>query len=147
VTLGDVIAPSFLLGVGIHRLGGCFLAGCCFGRPTGSILGVVFPPEGHLAPFPFGTPLWPTQLFASVLGFAGFGLLYCLEQRDSFSRHTFWLVFAYYSIDRIIVDQFRYYEPSQILGTLGPLTLNINHIFLSGIFITCVVFWVRLKKF
>ncbi|MCK4591240.1 MAG: prolipoprotein diacylglyceryl transferase, partial [Candidatus Latescibacteria bacterium] len=43
VALGDAIAPSFLLGAGIQRLGGCFLNGCCFGKPTDLPWAVSFP--------------------------------------------------------------------------------------------------------
>ena len=143
VALGDAIAPSFLLGAGIQRLGGCFLNGCCFGRPTDSFLGVVFPPEGLAGSYFPGVPLWPTQLFASALGFAGFALVLWLGRRHSFPGYTLWQVFAYYSIDRFIVDQFRYYESPQILGKVGPLTINVNHVLLGGLFVLCVVFWLR----
>lgn len=143
VTLGDIIAPGFLLGIGFHRLGGCFLAGCCFGQPTDNILGVVFPPEGHLAPYPLGTPLWPTQLFASVLGFTGFILVYWLERQRRSPGWTFRMVFIYYAITRFIVDQFRYYEPSQILGTIGPFTINVNHALLAGMILIDVYLWGR----
>lgn len=134
-TLGDVIAPGFLIGIGIHRFGGCFLAGCCFGQPTDSILGVVFPPEGHLSPYPLGTALWPTQLFASALGFAGFALVYWLERWPRSPGWAFRIVFMYYVIARFIVDQFRYYEPSQILRTIGPFTINVNHALFGGMLI------------
>lgn len=143
VALGDAIAPSFLLGAGIQRLGGCFLNGCCFGRPTDSFLGVVFPPEGVAGSYFPGVPLWPTQLFASALGFAGFALVLWLDRRHSFPGYTLWQVFAYYSIDRFIVDQFRYYESSQILSTIGLLTINVNHVVLGGLFVLCAVLWLR----
>jgi len=143
VTLGDAIAPSFLLGAGIQRLGGCFLSGCCFGRPTNSFLGLVFPPEGTAGSHFPGLPLWPTQLFASVLGFVGFALVLWLGRRHSFPGFTLWQVFAYYSIERFIVDQFRYYGSSQILGTIGPFTINVNHPVLIGLFVLSAVFWLQ----
>jgi phosphatidylglycerol:prolipoprotein diacylglycerol transferase len=142
-TLGDAIAPSFLLGVGIQRLGGCFLNGCCFGRPTDSFLGVVFPMRSVAGSIFPGQPLWPAQLFASALGFAGFALILLLGRRYHFSGSTLLLVFAYYSVGRFIVDQFRYYEPPQILGQIGPLTINVNHVLLGLLFILCVVLWFR----
>lgn len=142
-TLGDAITPVFLLGAGIHRLGGCFLSGCCFGVPTKSFLGIVFPPEvGASLRFP-GEAVWPTQLFASALGFAGFVLVLWLERRRSFPGYTFWQVFMYYPVDRFIVDQFRYYGAGQILGKLGPFTINVHHPVLAGVFILSVVFWFR----
>ena len=148
VTLGDTIAPSFLLGSGIVRLGGCFLNGCCFGRPTDRFLGVVFPPEGVAGSYFPGIHIWPTQLFASAFGFVGFALVLWLGKRHRFPGYTLYQVFAYYSIDRFVVDQFRYYESHQILGKIGPLTINANHILLAGLFVFCVVLWIRgwLKK-
>ncbi|OYD14470.1 prolipoprotein diacylglyceryl transferase [candidate division WOR-3 bacterium JGI_Cruoil_03_51_56] len=141
--IADAVAPSFLLGAGIQRLGGCFLNGCCFGRPTNSFLGMVFPAEGVAGTYFPGVHIWPTQLFASALGFAGFALIIWLGRRHSFPGYTFWQVFAYYSLDRIFVDQFRYYEPHQILWTPGPLTINVNDIVLAMLFIICIVFWFR----
>ncbi len=141
--LGDAIAPSFLLGVGIQRLGGCFLNGCCFGRPTHSFLGVVFPLRSVAdSVFP-GQSLWPAQLFASALGFAGFVLTLWLGRSHHFSGFTLWLVFGYYAVARFIVDQFRYYESPQILGQIGPLTINVNHVLLGVLFILCAVLWFR----
>jgi phosphatidylglycerol:prolipoprotein diacylglycerol transferase len=144
VVVGDVCLPSFLLlAVAITRLGGCFLAGCCFGKPTNSVLGVVFPPEGHLGPFPQGTPLWPTQLFTAALGLTGFFLVLWIERRSYFPGSTFSLVLVYYAIQRFIVDQFRYYPPSQIFGTVGPFTINVNHLLIGGLFVLSTVFWIR----
>ena len=141
LTMGDIIAPGFLLGAGIQRLGGCFLNGCCFGLATDSLLGVSFPKT--LGPYPPGTPLWPAQLFASAFGFLGFALICWLERHYRFPGATFWLVLLYYPIDRFIVDQFRYYEPTQILGRIGPLTINANHLLIGGLFVLSAVFWLR----
>jgi len=143
IKLGDVVAPVFLLGAGFQRLFGCFLNGCCFGKPTDSFLGVVFPPEAVASAHYPGIHIWPTQLFASFLGFAGFALIIWLGRWHSFSGYTMWQVFAYYSIDRFVVDQFRYYEPQEILGTLGLLTINTNHILLGGLIILSMFFWFK----
>src|SRR3989442_5354266 len=47
----DAVAPAALLGLGIGRIG-CFLAGCCYGRPTALPWGVVFPDLGPPARHP-----------------------------------------------------------------------------------------------
>lgn len=139
--LGDTIAPSFLLGVGIQRLGGCFLNGCCFGRPTQSFIGVVFPLRSVAGSIFPGQPLWPAQLFASALGFVGFALILCLDRRVHFLGSTLWGVLAYYAVARFTVDQFRYYEPHQIFGEIGFLTVNVNHILLGTVFVVCTFLW------
>ncbi len=143
LSLGDTIAPVFLLGEGIVRLGGCFLNGCCFGRPTTSALGVVFPPEGVAGSVFPHTHLWPAQLFASALGFIGFALAIWLGRKSYFSGFTFWLVFCYYAIDRFIIDQFRFYESPQVLAAFGPITINANHLLLLGLFLASVFFLTR----
>jgi phosphatidylglycerol:prolipoprotein diacylglycerol transferase len=53
----DQVVPAVALGHAIGRLG-CFANGCCYGRPTTSWWGVVFP--GH------ATAVVPTQLIESV---------------------------------------------------------------------------------
>ncbi len=148
LALADTIAPSFLLGAGIQRLGGCFLNGCCYGLSTDTVFGVTFPKK--IGPFMAGTPLWPTQLFASALGFIGFALVCWFERRRArFSGSTFWVVLVYYSIERFFVDQFRYYNPIEIIGKLGPLTFNTNHFLIGGLFIISVGFlcrrWLKAK--
>ncbi len=143
LSLADIIAPVFLLGAGIVRLGGCYLNGCCFGSPTESPLGVVFPPEGVAAAYFPGTQIWPAQLFAAAFGFIGFGLVLWLDSTQRFRGFTFWLVFFYYSVSRFIVDQFRFYETPQVLASLGPITFNANHLLLLGLFAVSGYFLIR----
>ncbi len=153
--LGDVIAPAFLLGAGITRIG-CFLNGCCYGRPTTGPFGIIFPdgaagsfcdylsrmhPEQHF------TGLIPTQLMASALGFILFFVVLVLERWKRFDGYTTWLVLALYSIDRFFVDQFRYYEPKQILGHLGPLVFTVNEIVLIVLFVlSAIMFFLGSRK-
>lgn len=67
VITGVVLAHAF------GRIG-CFFAGCCFGIPTDSFLGVIFP-HGHAhEAFP-DTAIYPTQLFESGFLFILFILL------------------------------------------------------------------------
>src|SRR5262245_47487951 len=57
--LADAVAPAGILALGIGRLG-CFLAGCCWGRPTDLPWGVVFPELGP-------PPRHPLQLYSAFL--------------------------------------------------------------------------------
>jgi prolipoprotein diacylglyceryltransferase len=58
----DAFAPGAMLGFGIGRIG-CFLAGCCFGRPTELPWGIVLPDLGP-------PPRHPVQLYAAGADFA-----------------------------------------------------------------------------
>ncbi len=109
--LADICAPSIALGVFFTRIG-CFLSGCCFGAPTASPLGVVFPPgcpAGFHAP---GVALHPTQLYAAAFGLVLAAALLVFERRSAFTGFTFALLCVLYGAGRFTIDLFRYYEPS-----------------------------------
>ncbi len=124
--LADTIAPSFLLGAGITRIG-CFLNGCCFGKPTTSPLGLQFPPDspaGFICPY---TRIHPTQLYASALGLILFAILLLLEKKmRKGPGFTLGGMMVLYSLDRFVVDIFRYYEKSMVLMKIGTLRITNN---------------------
>ncbi len=71
------IMNTIITGVVIaHAFGrmGCFFAGCCYGIPTDSFLGVVFPSGDAAAAFP-GIAIYPTQLFEALFLFVLFAVL------------------------------------------------------------------------
>lgn len=105
----DAVAPALVLGEGFTRIG-CFLNGCCFGKPAESILGVVFPPGSAAgARFP-NQPLHPTQLYSSLAGFVLFGLTLILERRRLKPGVVFAIILILYSLFRFGIDFVRYYE-------------------------------------
>lgn len=75
------IANTIITGVVLaHAIGriGCFFAGCCFGVPTESFLGVLFP-HGHAPELYPGEHVYPTQLFESGFLFIMFIVLNKVE--------------------------------------------------------------------
>ncbi len=64
------IIPGIVLAHAIGRIG-CFFAGCCFGIPTESFLGVIFP-HGHAHDLYPDTSIYPTQLIESFFLFSLF---------------------------------------------------------------------------
>ena len=63
--LADFAIPGLAIGHALGRVG-CFLNGCCYGRPAGgAFCGITYPPvcePGRLFP---GTPLYPVQIIES----------------------------------------------------------------------------------
>lgn len=121
--LADIIAPSVPLGMGFARIG-CFLNGCCFGRPTDSWLGVVYP--NHSAAYSFrtgilpGTPVLPTQLFEAAFGFFLFGALLFAERHwKRFHGFILGLMIAFFGAWRLFIEEFRYREDD--MRALGDL--------------------------
>lgn len=104
----DFFAPAVALGEGLTRIG-CFLNGCCFGRPTDSFLGVVFPPGCPAgAAFP-GQPIHPTQLYSSLAGFALFGMVLILERLRLPDGSVFATLLIPYSLFRFAIDFVRHH--------------------------------------
>ncbi len=115
----DVLAPAVALGIGITRIG-CFLAGCCFGRPTGLACGVRFPAGSPAADIFGPIPVLPAQLFSSAAGFLVFGLLLLWERRRSPVGATFARFLLLYGIARFLLEFVRYVDvPSR-----APLGLS-----------------------
>lgn len=108
--LADVLAPGVALGIGITRIG-CFLAGCCFGAPTGGACAVHFPlasPAGRV----FGSAgLHPAQLYSSAAGFLVFGLLLLWERRPARTGATFGRFLFLYGATRFGLEFWRYIDP------------------------------------
>jgi len=99
----DTVFPAVAIAQGFGRIG-CFLAGCCYGLPTDSVLGVVFP-EGCGAPA--GIPLWPVQLFSSGFDFL-LSILMLVWERKKEKNGRNVLIYLYgYSVGRFIIEYFR----------------------------------------
>ena len=118
LTVADVMAPSIALGLVFTRVG-CFLSGCCYGKPTDSAIGVVFPPDspaGHAAAQlaqEMGrqtVALHPAQIYSSLKGLIIFVALMALQPKLKKPGSTFGLLLVLYGIGRFVVDFFRIYE-------------------------------------
>ena len=96
--VADFIAPYIMLGQTIARIG-CFLNGCCYGKPTDLFLGVKFP---HLP-----TKVHPTELYMFAGAFLFFFLLMFLRSRKHFKGQIFAFYLMFYAILRFNVDFFR----------------------------------------
>ena len=105
----DILSPSIALGVAIGRIGGCFMAGCCYGRPTSCALGVVFTNEYSHRMFgtPLHTPIHPTQLYNSVANLINFVILTLLFRKKKFDGQIFFSYIMIYSAGRFITEFFR----------------------------------------
>jgi len=107
--VADIVSPSMALGVAIGRLGGCFMAGCCYGRTTASALGVVFTNEYSHAMFgtPLHIPIHPAQLYNSVANLVNFVILTLVYRKKKFDGQIFLLYVMIYSIGRFATECFR----------------------------------------
>jgi phosphatidylglycerol:prolipoprotein diacylglycerol transferase len=142
--IADIVAPSIMLGLGVARIG-CFLNGCCFGEPTQSCLGVIFPPDSPAGYFYPGTRIFPIQLVASFEGFLIFGILIFIEKFKKFDGFTFWSMLALYSVGRFTIDFFRYYEKSMVFTQIGGISFSLNQALTTLTFLISIFMWNHLR--
>jgi len=130
LAVADIMTPSIALGMALTRLG-CFLSGCCFGRPTDGPWGVVFPVTCQAGRYSAdlaielgvdAVHLHPTQLYSSLYGLVIFAVLLLLERRLTSRGALFGLLLVLAGLSRFAVDFFRFYEENA--RTIGGLTIS-----------------------
>lgn len=92
----------------VHMFGriGCFMAGCCYGKPTTGSFGITFTDEVCQAPL--NIPLVPTQLLEAGYIFLVMILLLVIKSRfQKFYGQLFLLYLILYAIGRSILEIFR----------------------------------------
>ncbi len=99
----DVAAPAIAIGQAFGRVG-CFLAGCCYGAPTDSPLGVCYP-EGGIAPA--GVKLLPTQLFETAFLLVFTVVLLIIIKKSKKRGTALAIYFIGYGVWRFIIEFFR----------------------------------------
>lgn len=101
----DVMAVTTCL---VHVFGrtGCFLAGCCYGKPTDSALGVIFTNAASQAR-PLMTPLHPSQLYEAVYILCVLVILLFLRQRKKFYGQLFLVYLILYAVGRFFLEYLR----------------------------------------
>lgn len=110
--IADIIAPAIALGQFFTRIG-CFLNGCCFGRPSSLPWAVQFPEDCVAGMSPVGQySLHPTQIYSSLFGLALFFFLWNRLYRPHKTGTIFALYLVFAGGFRFGVDFIRYYENS-----------------------------------
>ncbi len=103
-TIGDILGPGVALGQAIGRLG-CFMAGCCYGKPTNCPWAVVFHDPHSLAPL--NIPLHPTQIYHSLACLIIFMILILMKKFQTYRGQIFLWYLVLHSIQRLLIERFR----------------------------------------
>lgn len=112
----DSFAPAIALGHAIGRLG-CFSAGCCWGKPTTSWIGVTFTQKAsEITGVPFDVRLVPTQLIEALVNLLIFASLMIVRKRRTFDGQVFFAYLILYSIARFMIEFWRDDPRGEILG-------------------------------
>lgn len=121
----DALAPGIALASAIARLG-CFAAGCCWGKPTDSWIGVRFTERAHqLNGVPVGVALVPTQLILAGAGFLVFASMLWLWKRRAFDGQIILAYLLLYSIARFAMQFLRDDPRGEVLGLSTSQLISI----------------------
>ncbi len=138
--LTDVVSflpCCILIGHAFGRIG-CFLAGCCYGKPTDSFLGVQFP----------GLPykVHPTQLYEAIFLFALFAVCLLLVLKWDF-KHNLSVYLIGYGIFRFCIEYLRGDDRGQFLGTaISPSQFWSILMVVGGIAVYFLLEWAYKKR-
>jgi len=125
----DLAAPYIALGQSIGRIG-CFLNGCCYGKPVA--WGIYFPTHN--------ARLYPTQLFETV----GLFVIFLILKKAQHKPHQAGFIFVYYllltAIERFIVE---FYRGDHTLLWLG---LSLTQFVALGVFAAGLILIKVFKK-
>ena len=103
----DTAAPSIAMGQAIGRIG-CFMSGCCYGKPTWVFWAVKFPQLDQLR--------HPTQIYESAATFIVFLLLMRFRKHKSRDGQTIWLYAVMYASLRFGLEFLRGDNPQVLMG-------------------------------
>jgi phosphatidylglycerol:prolipoprotein diacylglycerol transferase len=96
--VADAVGLAMPLSLAIARVG-CYLNGCCAGKPSGLPWAVTFPGSA--------TPVHPVQLYELVLDLVAFAFLLWVRKRLRRDWDLFLLSLASYGLIRFVMEFFR----------------------------------------
>ena len=138
--VADLVAAGTALGFSIARIG-CFLGGCCYGRPALLPWAVTFPQ--------LDSPRHPTQLYESGLNFLSFIFLAVTLNRKKFDGQIICFDIVINSLARFFVEFYRG-DPGRgyvFQGSSPTLSLSVPQLFgLLGIASGIILYAVLKKK-
>ncbi len=110
-----VFMPAICIFHGFGRIG-CFLAGCCYGKPTESPIGVIF---SHSDFAPKGVPVIPVQLIEAAGLFILFLVLHVYSGKCKNDLNMFVIYAAVYAPFRFLIEFLRGDAERKFLGPLS----------------------------
>lgn len=124
IPTAELITASLPLAHAFGRIG-CFFAGCCYGRPTDSVFGVIFDnPQGEVPAYLMGRPIHPVQLyeaFGNLIIFAILNVILSRELREGRLRgRVFCSYMLMYGVLRFSLEFFRGDDRGTGLFALSP---------------------------
>jgi phosphatidylglycerol---prolipoprotein diacylglyceryl transferase len=132
----DAPALALPLGEAIARLG-CYVYGCCWGRPTSSRFGVRYTSSDakvvRCAPHLHNVKIHPAQLYALVIYLAMFAVFYAALPYLPFDGALTGMYLIFHSVIRYTLEYFRQDDRGKLWGKLTHTNLYSALMVLGGV--------------
>lgn len=112
----DLACPYLALGQAIARIG-CFLNGCCYGKPA-KVAGVIFSPDSIAGARFCNVPLHPVQVYDALCNLIIFIVLLKYGQKNNKTGILFFSYLLLYSAERFVFEFIR--------ADSEPILLNLT---------------------
>ncbi len=126
-----------------HAFGrlGCFFAGCCYGKPTDSAFGIVFPTRPHLG------AVHPTQLYEAIFLFLLCAVIFLIVMKWHF-KHGLSVYLICYGMFRFGIEYLRNDSRGGFIPGISPSQFWSICMVAAGIGLIFLVeyLWKRRKK-
>lgn len=123
--LADALAPCMALAHAFGRIG-CFMNGCCHGRPSDAWWAIAPNSPPRVA----GIPLHPTQLYEAVGLLDIMAALLFMQRAQRYPGQLAWSYILLYSLLRFVVEFFRGDVPHDALGRFTGAQVACSILFL-----------------
>lgn len=135
----DICAPYLALTQSLGRMG-CFLNGCCYGKPVPADF-----PLG-IASSKFGGPVYPTQIYSAICLFLTFLILRYWQPRRRFKGEIFLIYCILYPAQRFVIEFLRGDNMPVFLGLTMSQLISVAIFTFGGLmFILKTMEWQKKK--
>jgi phosphatidylglycerol:prolipoprotein diacylglycerol transferase len=144
-SVADALAPSIALGTMFGRVG-CWLNGCCYGRPTTLPWGIVYPPDSFAGLEFGGAAIHPAQLYFAATGLITFLVLWGIRKRVQTPGVLFWIFVVMFTLTRAVLDFTRAYEPEAVIARAGALDVTESQLVSLVLALFAALMILRLRR-
>jgi phosphatidylglycerol---prolipoprotein diacylglyceryl transferase len=130
----DILAIGGLIPVILGRLG-CFLAGCCYGKPTDGFFGIVFPVTSPVA-------VHPTQFYDALISSTILVGLLIFNKYKKIDGQVILLNLSAYAVGRFLLEFVR----GDTRGTFFNGAISHSQTIAIILFLTSIFLFIKIKK-
>jgi phosphatidylglycerol---prolipoprotein diacylglyceryl transferase len=140
--VADTLAPPWMMLLIVARLG-CFLNGCCYGKPTTVPWGIFSRGSARLSGA--YTTTHPTQLYDSLAGFVVLWIMWRARLKPRFTGHVSLIFPILYPIARFAIEFYRA-DPRGMWRFSDGFTLSESQILSIPLFLFGLGAWAVLSR-